>query len=151
MKKSILIFSAVAITMVSCKKENQNTTETTSTEAETTTPETATTPEENENDAVTNGTYCFLHALNKDSMKVKLNLDGSKISGDLDRIPFEKDRAKGIFTGTKRANGKFDVDFKYMQEGMDKNAKLVFDVDKNKLEISGDPVYNSELNAVACQ
>ena len=84
-------------------------------------------------------------------MKVKMVIEGDKISGDLDRIPYQKDRAKGTFTGTKRADGKFDVDYKYMQEGMDQNAKLVFDIDNDELEISNDPVYNAELKSVACK
>ena len=150
MKKSIVL-AATAVLLFSCKKENTDTAVTTTPTEETVITDNSETVENTNDDVIANGNYCYLHALNNDSIKVKVNLDGDKISGDLDRIPFQKDRAKGTFTGTKRTDGKFDVDFNYMQEGMDQNAKLVFDIDDDELEISNDPVYNADLKAVPCK
>ena len=145
--KKLSLAACICIALTACTKEKNGTPATTVPDN---TPITQNNTVDVDDDFVSNGTYCYLHTLNKDSIKVKINIEGEKVSGSLDRIPYQKDRAKGTFTGTKRADGKFDIDYKYMQEGMDQTDKMVFNIDNEELEIENNPIYNSDLQKVNC-
>ena len=66
---------------------------------------------------IKDGTYCFRKLFNRDVTDVQLTIVGDAITGSMNRLPYEKDSAKGTLKGTKNPAGEFDLMYDYMIEG----------------------------------
>lgn len=137
------------------------------------TPEKSNTPVETvipaeEPAETTDGTHCFLLALNKDSTFVNLTLKGDSITGTMRWRPWEKDGATGTLAGLRAASGELDLLYDYMIEGQRQTETKVMKVENGTLWIKTgelvDPAndgnlryadvskatYSQQLPAAAC-
>ena len=80
-------------------------------------------------------------ASNQDTTTVKLIVDSSSVSGELNYIPFEKDSRKGEIKGNREGNIIKAV-WSFMQEGFADSLNVEFRLDNGRLlqkEFSVDP------------
>ena len=68
----------------------------------------------------------------KDTLAVTLNVDGSKVTGDMRNIIFEKDSRKGTLQGELK-NRTVNAVWTFMQEGMTDTLNLEFQLDEGYL------------------
>jgi hypothetical protein len=68
----------------------------------------------------------------KDTLAVTLNVDGSKVTGDMRNIIFEKDSRKGTLQGELK-NRSINAVWTFMQEGMTDTLNLEFQLDEGYL------------------
>ena len=85
--------------------------------------------------ATTDGKFCFLKAENRDTTRVSLLVNGTKVSGEMIWNPYEKDGAVGILTGTKNASGEFELLYDYMIEGNKQTEAKVMKIENSRLLI----------------
>jgi hypothetical protein len=78
---------------------------------------------------------CFLHALNQDTTFVSLTIDGTKVTGDMNWQPYEKDGAIGTLSGTKTPAGELDLNYAYTIEGSNQTEAKIMKIEGNKLYI----------------
>ncbi|MBD1431443.1 hypothetical protein H8B06_01285 [Sphingobacterium sp. DN00404] len=84
------------------------------------------------NATVHNGTvqksYCFIRtegADQQDTTTVKLIINADKVEGEMNWIPKEKDRRKGVLVGTITGD-EITAVWRYMQEGMNDSMAVAF-------------------------
>ncbi len=118
MKKIILNVLAIIAILSSCQNAKQ----------EKTTTETPSISE-------LEGKQCFMSALNKDTTRVSIQIDGDKITGDMDWIPYEKDKRVGTLVGVKNANGELELTYNFMQEGMSQTETKIMKIENDVLFI----------------
>ncbi len=75
---------------------------------------------------------CFRDILSRDTTSLQLVLTGDRASGQIDINPYEKDRARGSFTGTRSGNT-ITADWQRSGEGMTETYALT-------LTLSGDSI-----------
>lgn len=75
---------------------------------------------------------CFREILSRDTTTLRLVLTGDRASGQIDINPYEKDRARGSFTGTRSGNT-ITADWQRSGEGMTETYALT-------LTLSGDSI-----------
>ncbi len=75
---------------------------------------------------------CFRDILSRDTTTLQLVLTGDRASGQIDINPYEKDRARGSFTGTRSGNI-ITADWQRSGEGMTETYALT-------LTLSGDSI-----------
>lgn len=75
---------------------------------------------------------CFRDILSRDTTTLQLVLTGDRASGQIDINPYEKDRARGSFTGTRSGNT-ITADWQRSGEGMTETYALT-------LTLSGDSI-----------
>ncbi len=75
---------------------------------------------------------CFREILSRDTTTLRLVLAGDRASGQIDINPYEKDRARGSFTGTRSGNT-ITADWQRSGEGMTETYALT-------LTLSGDSI-----------
>jgi hypothetical protein len=78
---------------------------------------------------------CFLSIVNQDTTRVSLLIDGDKITGEMDWIPFQKDKRIGTLVGKKNANGELELVYSFMQEGMSQTETKIMKVENDILFI----------------
>lgn len=75
--------------------------------------------------ATASDTLCFQQVVSRDTTTLKLVINGQQASGYLDNKPYEKDRARGAFTGTVD-NNVIRVDWQRSGEGQTQVYPLNF-------------------------
>lgn len=111
-------------------------------------------------------TLCFLMAEGKDTSTVKLEINGTEVSGEMNWIPWEKDGARGTLKGTKEGDI-IKATWSYMIEGSNQaeaiEMKLEGDklmrkvgelIDKDGVSVMKDPAnapYQETFMKVNCQ
>ena len=81
------------------------------------------------------GKRCFMSAINKDTTRVSIQIDGDKVTGDMVWLPYEKDKRVGTLLGTKNANGELELIYNFMQEGMSQTETKIMKVENDVLLI----------------
>jgi hypothetical protein len=117
-KTTIQILATITIFLASCqnKKQEKTTTETPSiSELE--------------------GKKCFMSAINKDTTRVSIQIDGDRITGDMVWLPYQKDKRVGTLMGTKNANGELELTYNFMQEGMSQTEIKIMKIENDILLI----------------
>lgn len=82
-----------------------------------------------------NGTYCFEELFKRDVTNVKLNISGNTVTGLMNRIPYEKDSARGKLTGSRDKGGEMDLHYEYIIEGIWQTETILAKIQDNKLFI----------------
>jgi len=83
-------------------------------------------------------TLCYLKTEGPDSTKVRLILNGDKVTGNMDWLPSEKDGAIGTLAG-KRSGDTIYVDYNFVIEGDNEIESKIFVLKGDKLvELSGE-------------
>ncbi|WP_080053988.1 hypothetical protein [Spirosoma aerolatum] len=77
-------------------------------------------------------TLCFQQIEGKDSTLLQVVRNGSAITGRLDVLPFEKDRASGTLKGTESGN-QITADWQRSGEGMTQIYEVVFTLTGNSI------------------
>jgi hypothetical protein len=75
---------------------------------------------------------CFRQVFNRDTTSLRLQLVGNRVSGQIDINPYEKDRARGPFVGTRTGNT-ITADWQRSGEGMTETHVLT-------MTLSGDSI-----------
>ena len=84
---------------------------------------------------IKDGTYCFRKLFNRDVTDVQLTIVGDAITGSMNRLPYEKDSAKGTLKGTKNPAGEFDLMYDYIIEGSQQTETKIMKIEDEKLLI----------------
>ncbi len=126
MKKTHLPLAVAAALLTACNSQTK-----TETTAETTKVASAMTTDTTS--ASTDGTFCFLKAENRDSTTITLHVAGGKVSGEMTWNPYQKDGAVGTLTGTKNANGEFELVYDYMIEGNRQSEDKIMKIENDQL------------------
>ncbi|UTA69393.1 hypothetical protein [Emticicia sp. 21SJ11W-3] len=79
-------------------------------------------------------TLCFEELVGKDVTTVRLIIDGNSVNGNMEWLPWEKDRARGTLKGQKNGN-EIIADYDYMIEGANQLEEKIFVIDGDKLLI----------------
>lgn len=125
MKKIVLQLSFMMI-LGACQSKNTESTTTSTNNANTDTLAAATGP-------VTE-TLCFEEKVGKDITTVKLIIKGNSVSGNMEWLPWEKDRATGTLKGQKNGN-EIIADYDYMIEGVNQSEEKIFILEGDKLSV----------------
>jgi len=88
------------------------------------------------------GTYCFLHAVNKDTIAVSLTLEGDSVKGTMRWQPWEKDGANGELTGVRQPNGELDLLYNYVIEGSSQSETKIMRVTGDILLVKTGPLVD---------
>lgn len=75
---------------------------------------------------------CFLNKQGKDSTSIELAINGNKVKGQMNWLPYQKDSRKGTIEGTI-TNDTIHATWSFMQEGMKDTLKLNFLFKNNQL------------------
>ena len=114
----------LAIVFMACQpKAKPSTEEETSTESEFT---------------VEDGTTCYLFTEGQDSTFLTLTVEGTKVTGYMAWVPWEKDSARGDLSGTLDGN-KVTADWDYMIEGSEQAEEKIFIIEADAVgEMTGE-------------
>lgn len=82
---------------------------------------------------------CFLHALNKDSTFLELNLANGQATGKLFWLPDQKDRANGILEGTYQGDT-IRVKYTYMIEGNMQEEDKILVLERDSVSVLYGPL-----------
>jgi hypothetical protein len=126
-KTTIQILATITIFLASCQNKNQ----------EKTTTETPSISE-------LEGKKCFMSAVNKDTTRVSIQIDGDKITGDMVWLPYQKDKRIGTLMGTKNANGELELTYNFMQEGMSQTETKIMKIENDMLLIKHGDLEDSK-------
>ena len=74
---------------------------------------------------------CFQLDFKKDISELKLNIEGDKVTGELNILPFEKDAAIGTLVGTKKDNMIY-AEWNYIIEGNKQIEEVEFKLEGDK-------------------
>lgn len=122
--KKIVLYCSFILALGACKSKNTETTQTTEpTTANADTVATATAPTE---------TLCFEEKVGKDLTTVRITIEGNKVTGKMEWLPWEKDQARGTLLGEKKGN-EIVADYEYMIEGSNQLEEKVFVLEGDKL------------------
>lgn len=95
-----------------------------------------------------NQELCFSKNLNKDITTITLMINGDKVTGKMDWVPFEKDSARGTLSGTLE-NGEMNLLYDYTIEGAHQTEEKIMKIENGNLLIKHgqleDPKYNGHL------
>ena len=83
----------------------------------------------------TDGRFCFMSALNKDTTTVQFVIVGDKVSGNMRWNPYQKDGAKGTLSGSKKSNDELELVYDYMIEGNQQTETKIMKIEKGELLI----------------
>lgn len=76
------------------------------------------------NPAPENSTNCYAYIKDKDTINLKLNINGQEVTGDLAYNLFEKDKNKGTFSGELKGDTVI-AEYTFDSEGMRSTRELV--------------------------
>lgn len=95
-----------------------------------------------------NQSLCFSRTENRDVTTATITINGEKVTGTFNWIPFEKDSARGTLSGTLQ-NGEMNLMYDYMIEGARQTEEKIMKIENGKLFIKHgeleDPKYNGNL------
>jgi hypothetical protein len=77
--------------------------------------------------------YCFREVMDNDTSRVSLHVEGGKVTGDMDYIPYEKDARRGTITGVM-VNDEIKAVWHYQQEGSDDSMQVAFKLTEGALK-----------------
>lgn len=120
MKKILLLFTVLAVFIISCTSNNSDKTQGDSTgmiAVDTTFTPTNATP--------VNSTDCYAYINKKDSANLKLVIKGEELTGDLSYKFFEKDSNKGTISGEIKGDTVI-ADYTFDSEGLRSVRQVVF-------------------------
>jgi hypothetical protein len=78
------------------------------------------------------GTYCYRQVMSRDTLLLRLKVNGSEVTGELAVLPFQKDKARGAISGTL-VNNQIRADWQRFGEDITELYEVVF-------TLSGDTV-----------
>ena len=81
------------------------------------------------------GMHCFSKIFNRDVTDVQLTIAGDTVTGIMNRLPYEKDSARGTLKGSKNAAGELDLIYDYMIEGKEQTETKIMKIEGEKLMI----------------
>ena len=122
--KKVTLFCSLIIALSACQSKNSESDTTDSTVSAADTLATATQP------AIE--TLCFEEKVGKDLTTVSLTIDGNKVTGSMEWLPWEKDQARGTLVGEKNGN-EIVADYEYMIEGSNQLEEKIFVLEGDKL------------------
>jgi hypothetical protein len=101
-------------------------------------------PSSNDNTAITpvdstSRGGCFLHALNKDSTFLELNLANGQATGKFFWLPDQKDRANGVLEGTYQGDT-IRVKYTYMIEGNLQEEDKILVLERDSISVLYGPL-----------
>jgi hypothetical protein len=123
MKKIVLYYSFI-LALSACKSKDTETQTSDSTTSNADTVAIATAPVAE--------TLCFEEKVGKDLTTVRLTIEGNKVTGNMEWLPWEKDQARGTLLGEKKGN-EIIADYEYMIEGSNQLEEKIFVLEGDKL------------------
>ncbi|GAB3687974.1 hypothetical protein GCM10027592_02250 [Spirosoma flavus] len=72
-------------------------------------------------------TLCFRQVVGRDSTTLRLFTNGTNVTGELNVLPYEKDRARGTIEGTL-ANNQIQADWQRSGEGVTQTYAVTFNM-----------------------
>ena len=99
---------------------------------------------QNKVSSIQDGTYCFSKIFNKDVTEVQLIIKVNAVTGKMNRLPYEKDSARGILQGHKNAAGELDLMYDYMIEGNQQTETKIMKIEDGKLMIKVGELLDSK-------
>ena len=81
------------------------------------------------------GKSCFMNAVNRDTTRVSIQIEGDKITGEMVWNPYQKDKRVGTLLGVKNASGELELVYNFMQEGMSQAETKVMKIENDMLLI----------------
>ena len=81
------------------------------------------------------GIYCFSKLFNQDVTDVQLTILDGAVTGKMDRIPYQKDSARGTLRGYENAAHELDLLYDYMIEGNQQTETKIMKIENGKLLI----------------
>ncbi|MBA4853016.1 hypothetical protein [Emticicia sp. BO119] len=124
--KKIVFCCSFIFTLSACQTKSSETKTTDSTAVNADTVATATVPSAE--------TLCFEEKVGKDITTVNLTIEGNKVTGSMEWLPWEKDQARGTLSGEKKGN-EIVADYDYMIEGSNQLEEKIFIIEGDKLLI----------------
>jgi len=82
------------------------------------------------------GSVCFQRISGsgmRDTTRVRLDMQGSQVTGTMDVILYEKDSRRGSLSGARDSDGIIRVAYSFMQEGMQDTLSLEFRLTEDAL------------------
>ena len=122
--KKIAFYCSFIFTLSACQSKNTETQTTDSTAINADTVATATAPAAE--------TLCFEEKVGKDLTTVRFTIEGNKVTGSMEWLPYEKDQARGTLSGEKMGN-EIVADYEYMIEGSNQLEEKIFVLEGDKL------------------
>lgn len=89
-----------------------------------------------ENYVITEGSHCFKQEVEKNTLLIKLNVEGDKVHGTFDYLPFEGNEDKGNFIGELKDNIAKTI-CTFDQKDRTKKEEVIFKIDGQKISILG--------------
>jgi hypothetical protein len=132
--KAFILCCAVSLAIVSCSSNQNKQSKTDTVVVSDTMIKTHSTTVQI-NNAPTASSLCFLHTEgknNQDSTSIELVIKGSKVNGQMNWLPYQKDSRKGKLDGVI-AGDTIKATWTFMQEGMTDTLGLKFKLDKDQL------------------
>ncbi|MBD2699707.1 hypothetical protein IC229_03595 [Spirosoma sp. BT702] len=71
-------------------------------------------------------TLCFRQIVGRDSTTLRLYVNGTNVTGDLNVLPFEKDRARGAIRGKLLTSNRIEADWQRSGEGVTQPYEVIF-------------------------
>jgi hypothetical protein len=96
---------------------------------------------------VTDGTYCFLSAENKDTTRVSISIKGDVVEGSKTWQPYEKDGGAGTLKGTRKGNV-LETEYAYMIEGSKQKQPIRFLLNGDKLTEAKGELEDTKVSGV---
>ncbi|RYU92666.1 hypothetical protein [Emticicia agri] len=122
--KKIAVYCSFIFALGACNSKNAETQTTDNTTSNADTVATATGPVAE--------TLCFEEKVGKDLTTVSLTIEGNKVTGKMEWLPWEKDQARGTLMGEKKGN-EIIADYEYMIEGSNQLEEKIFVLEGDKL------------------
>jgi len=123
MKRIIYYFVIVTLFTTACQQR---------TASDSTQNEAATTPETPANQELTDGIYCYQQSVGRDTTSIRLEINGSIVTGEMNWIPYEKDSARGVLAGMRNGN-EITAIWTYVIEGSNQTEEVLFKIEDNQL------------------
>ncbi|MBC8112435.1 MAG: hypothetical protein H7Y04_15385 [Verrucomicrobia bacterium] len=124
----IYLTSMVIFGLFSCNKASQQNTDSEN-------KINAVTQKDTTSATTSDGNFCFIKSLNKDTTYISLTIKGNEVAGTMIWNPYEKDGATGTLSGIKNAEGEFDLIYDYVIEGSKQTETKIMKIEKNQLMI----------------
>ncbi|MFA6057347.1 MAG: hypothetical protein WC756_04050 [Taibaiella sp.] len=77
--------------------------------------------------------YCFRQLTGKDTLSIRLHVEGDKVTGNMDNIPDQKDARHGNITGVI-VGDEIKAVWHFSQEGMDDSMQVAFKLTEEALQ-----------------
>ncbi len=81
---------------------------------------------------LSDGSFCFEHAVGQDTTFVKLIITGNDVSGQMNWGAYEKDGANGTLQGTRNGN-EISAIWTYVIEGSNQTEEVMFKIEGDQL------------------